>query len=416
MRISVLIPTRERADYLGASIASVLISNDKEIELIVCDNASSDRTKEIVANFSDKRLKYINTGARISMRENFETALNSATGDYVIFIGDDDGLLAGQLPALRFILETEKPDVVVWPFLTYGWPVPGYKGKLGGIRFVRNRLFRWGFKIDSQACMHDLLHCHLTKLDHIPHIYHGCVSKAYLDRARTEDGSYFNSSIPDVYFSYRSIFEGGCFLHVNHPFTINGHSPASTGGGHHSYSSNDPRSKPGHMFASEVHADPKQDVMGHALSVALVFFSTLETLRNIIPGRVPQPDYVAWYKYVLSNVKSGDKPLLERVNAVLDDYAAKTGTQDALTSGRAKSSTLGRKITKLRVKFRQLGEKLQSFRITADIDGKNTVLTAARMFDDVAGNGFIDVLEGRTTSNEAWAMSKKRSRRYLRQV
>ena len=44
------------------------------------------------------------------MRANFEFALRSSTGDYVSVIGDDDGYLPAQFPALRSILEKHQPD------------------------------------------------------------------------------------------------------------------------------------------------------------------------------------------------------------------------------------------------------------------------------------------------------------------
>mgnify|MGYP006421075187 CR=1 FL=1 len=58
--ISVIICTHNRADYLGAAIDSVLQQSLPNFELLVVDNASSDRTKEVVEpRLSDSRVRYI---------------------------------------------------------------------------------------------------------------------------------------------------------------------------------------------------------------------------------------------------------------------------------------------------------------------------------------------------------------------
>ena len=102
--ISIIIPTRDRADYLKYSVQTALKIDDIEIEVIVSDNASSDHTKKIISSIKDDRLKYINTGKRVSMRENFEFALKASYGEYVIFFGDDDGIIPDQFKYLRNIL------------------------------------------------------------------------------------------------------------------------------------------------------------------------------------------------------------------------------------------------------------------------------------------------------------------------
>ena len=93
MKISIIIPTRERAMYLGASIRTALNIEDDNIEVIVADNASTDNTREVVEAETDPRLVYLPSERRMSMRENFNRSLNASSGDYVIFIGDDDSIV-----------------------------------------------------------------------------------------------------------------------------------------------------------------------------------------------------------------------------------------------------------------------------------------------------------------------------------
>lgn len=72
--LSVIVPTRERADTLKFAIRTILDQSTDDIELIISDNFSQDNTQEIVESFSDHRLKYFNTGKRLSMCDNWEFA------------------------------------------------------------------------------------------------------------------------------------------------------------------------------------------------------------------------------------------------------------------------------------------------------------------------------------------------------
>src|SRR6056297_1850317 len=229
MLISIVIPTRDRAQYLRHSLATATAIPDPNIEIVVSDNASVDKTRQVVSEVQDSRVRYVNTGKRVSMRQNFEFALHHSKGDYVIFFGDDDGIIPGQFPFLRRILEEKKPDVLSWSVPTYGWKVDGYEGKTGFIRLRSNKVYGDLRYLNADRYRKDLLAGNLKCIVPLPAVYHGCASRDYLNRTSLENGVYFNGAIPDYYFSYLSILHGGCFLHADHPFTISGHSPASTG-------------------------------------------------------------------------------------------------------------------------------------------------------------------------------------------
>lgn len=56
---SIIIPTYNRADLIGKTLASVLNQTFTDFEIIVVDDGSTDTTKLVVDSFKDKRLKYI---------------------------------------------------------------------------------------------------------------------------------------------------------------------------------------------------------------------------------------------------------------------------------------------------------------------------------------------------------------------
>ena len=74
-KVTVIIPTRERRETLEKSLLTVTSQNYDNLQIIVSDNFSHDRTEEFVRSVKDERLRYLNTGARISMSANWEFAL-----------------------------------------------------------------------------------------------------------------------------------------------------------------------------------------------------------------------------------------------------------------------------------------------------------------------------------------------------
>lgn len=91
-KISVIIPTYNRALYLDAAIDSVRRQTHKDLEIIVSDNCSSDETPAVVARHStDPRLRYFRNEINIGMVANWQRAVYEyASGEWFIILSDDD--------------------------------------------------------------------------------------------------------------------------------------------------------------------------------------------------------------------------------------------------------------------------------------------------------------------------------------
>lgn len=412
LKISIAIPTRERGQYLRHSVQTALEIDDDNIEIIVSDNASSDGTKELMQEFDDSRLVYVNTGARLSMRQNFETAFNASTGDYLIYFGDDDGILPKQFPYLRQLLEANRPDGLSWIKATYGWPIEGYGRKTGGVRFYRDNCFGSPKAFHGADNLQKLMTADVSNLRPVPDIYHGCLSRTYMLKTSMDGRTVFDSAIPDVNLSYRSILKDGHFIGVDHPFSINGYSPASTGGGHGAEQNNSSGTNSSKLFAKENITDPMSDVFPHAGSVPLAFFSTLETLRRNHGLEAIQPDYLSWYKYVRGSTRK-NPALAEQIQGILRDHAEAKGIQSVLDAALQGPPQAKRS---LQERFARAQGQLSSFRVSATEGGENTILTAAHMIDAILGQDFGAVLSGDMTSRLAWKEAKRRSKDFQRQL
>lgn len=86
---SVIIPTKNRASLLKEAIDSVLQQSHEDFELIVIDDHSHDKTKNVIDSFNDKRIIYaLNKSEERSAARN--TGIDLANGEYICFLDDDD--------------------------------------------------------------------------------------------------------------------------------------------------------------------------------------------------------------------------------------------------------------------------------------------------------------------------------------
>jgi hypothetical protein len=124
-RLSILMPSRNRASLLKDSIRTAIDQDFDDYEVIVSDNNSHDDTRRVVedAMAGSRKVKYVHTGRDLSMCDSFEFALTKAQGEYVIFLCDDDALVPGALPYISQILShpaSSPIDILVWQRGGYG--------------------------------------------------------------------------------------------------------------------------------------------------------------------------------------------------------------------------------------------------------------------------------------------------------
>ena len=418
MKISVIIPTRERAQYLKHSLATALAIPDPEVEVIVSDNHSRDGTADFLGGISDPKLRIVRPQGRVSMRQNFECGLSQATGDYILFFGDDDAALPGQFAALRHILETRRPDCLSWSKMSYGWPREAKKGKFGGVRFERDKLFGPVRPISNDALLRRLLAADVDWHDEYPALYHGAVSRACIERLRQPGKDFFQAKVPDIYFTMLAILTGIDHQHSDHPFTINGHSPASTGG---AYARQKSAAEPANAkdaatrFQSEAQADPVQDPFTIGVGIPAAFFETFEAVRHRLGPTAPTANLEAWYRFVITRGATLSTDEQQRQADQLDRHASIHGADAALTLARreaARTSPLSRatSLHRLSAQVRKLKGKLNSFRLNVALDGENTVSTASRVADRVLGDGLLQIQSDRLSRPKAWSEAKLRAK------
>ena len=225
VKFNVIIPTRERADTLYHCLRTVIAQEYDNLDIIVSDNFSQDSTREVVASLSDPRLKYINTGKRISMSHNWEFALNHVMDGWVSFLGDDDGMLPNSLIFLSECINKYPIEAITPKFGRYLWP--NFCGSDSPEMTVP-----LGNGVQIKPCREMLAKVMRGRANYyeLPWLYLGGFAKIEaINRAKSEGGRFFLSCTPDVYSAIALSSVTEQYLLIEKPIAINGVSKHSTG-------------------------------------------------------------------------------------------------------------------------------------------------------------------------------------------
>lgn len=174
-KVSIILPTYNRAYILNQAIDSVLAQSFTDWELIIVDDGSTDDTREFVSHYivCDPRIRYIsqeNAGACVARNNGMEHAL----GDIIVYLDSDDLFFPEYLSTLieclkknksivfgatnhvrRIILENDTHEVLAEqePFIAftstptledfYHWRVKTTSSGIFHVRKIRDEGFRW---------------------------------------------------------------------------------------------------------------------------------------------------------------------------------------------------------------------------------------------------------------------------------
>jgi abequosyltransferase len=114
MRLSICIPTYNRADYIGTLLDSIAAEGDlgREVEIVISDNASIDGTGEVIERYRQAlpNIRYFRSDMNLGADRNFLRVIELATGDYCWLMGDDDIVEPGAIARIAKALQ-EHPGI-----------------------------------------------------------------------------------------------------------------------------------------------------------------------------------------------------------------------------------------------------------------------------------------------------------------
>ena len=109
-KVSVAMATYNGEKYIKDQLDSILIQLNADDEIIISDDGSTDKTKDIIKSLKDKRIKVID-GPRKGVKQNFANALKKTTGTYIFLSDQDDVWNPNKVDSIVKIFE-KNPECV----------------------------------------------------------------------------------------------------------------------------------------------------------------------------------------------------------------------------------------------------------------------------------------------------------------
>lgn len=112
MKISICITTKNRCAFLRETLESIRLQTFTDYEVIIWDNGQYANG---IVSFFDGRFKYYTQADsdKLNMSEGFSRALSFATGDYILFLSDDDLLYPKSLQSLYREALMYNDDIII---------------------------------------------------------------------------------------------------------------------------------------------------------------------------------------------------------------------------------------------------------------------------------------------------------------
>ena len=228
IKYSIVIPTRNRAEYVKYAIKSVLSSPRKDIELIVSNNFSTDYTTDILSKILDSRLKVVSPDFFLPMAAHYEFAISKARGKWITILGDDDALMPYFFSSIdKYIKNYPKIDIISSVRAYYFWK--GCEDRYGDIVVNFNSKFNSQLRSTKKDFM-SVLKGSRSCFD-MPQIYTTCIVKRELfeEIKFNSGGNFYHSIIPDMYSVVALCLSRDKYLRTEEPLFWVGTSNKSMG-------------------------------------------------------------------------------------------------------------------------------------------------------------------------------------------
>ncbi len=225
--LSIVIPTLDRPDTLRHALATLVAQTDADYEVVIQNNGGNAEIAALVEQLGDRRFKHFATPSVVPMTENWERALGHVSGDYVTFIGDDDGLLPDACAIASIVLADKQIELLSWRPYSYFWPTyyhPAFRNRIiAEIDFVFS-----GTRIASRDEL-ARVYAFQASYSSLPMIYNSFVRRDVIARMTARAGRYFVGLSPDLTSGIANAALTENFVRLSRPLSISGFSGHSTG-------------------------------------------------------------------------------------------------------------------------------------------------------------------------------------------
>jgi len=127
VKVSIIVPTYNRAHLVGRSIESALCQTHRDFEIIIIDDGSTDETFDVVKPFfKHPQVRYLRHEKNKGHQAARNTGIKNANGEYIAFLDSDDVWVPKKIELqLAALTERDQPCVA----LTAMWWIAGDASK-----------------------------------------------------------------------------------------------------------------------------------------------------------------------------------------------------------------------------------------------------------------------------------------------
>lgn len=231
--LSIVVPTKDRYRYLEKLLELIDSFNydSNEFEVVLQDNTQDNsRILKFLAEKKYPFVVYNHKAEQIPIYLNSDLAILVSSGEYVCFIGDDDGVTRDILDWVKWMKDSGN-EVLIPLEVAYDWPdsysVTGVdtRGILSFPPITAETVVR-----DSMEEMGKLIDIGFIDRKGLPLVYHGIVKRTALDKVYSQGGTFFPGPSPDIANGVALALVCDKYVYVGQPIVISGASSTHGGG------------------------------------------------------------------------------------------------------------------------------------------------------------------------------------------
>lgn len=196
--LSVVVPTKDRYKYLKHLIKLIQSYHSDDWEIVVQDN-TDDNTEilEFLKDLNFSGCRYYHQKGQLPMTTNADKAILHSEGEYVCFLGDDDGVCPNAIEYCKLMKE-KGYEALRSNLAHYYWPDArtnnaSKNGKLKCPKVSQNHTV-----LNSLEVLMDVVNRGFIDRGSLPSVYHGIVSRKALDRIYKKCETFFPGQSPDI--------------------------------------------------------------------------------------------------------------------------------------------------------------------------------------------------------------------------
>jgi len=224
-KVSIIIPTLNRAHLLCHALKSAVEQDYKDLEIVVCDDYSEDNTKKVVESFDNKNIIYMRTNKRLNMPDTFEYALSKASGEYITFLTDACYLLPKCISLAMEELKNFNTKLTMWKHCGYfsaDWFEPQRRNTL----YIPKTTFKT-YLLDSKLYLEKFYNN--IREPSIPKSINSLCHRSIIRKVIEKQGRFFLYPIPDHTSAVSMLMNTQNFIFIDQPLFIGSVSSANIG-------------------------------------------------------------------------------------------------------------------------------------------------------------------------------------------